>query len=196
MATIFRCNEVEMWDGYTIPKFTDKEEDIYKKFSQDTPHKSALEEYVNYSSKETKSCSKCGKLHRLCEYKGNTSGKHPFDRNGNRLRRPECSDCGRMANNGKEEAKKVAKTLGIPYKAPEGTCCALCGKPAGSQPLVFDHCHRTNTFRGYLHNSCNRSMGVLGDDVEGLLRALNFLNKSEKKKIIQDEMTGELKIEE
>ena len=54
---------------------------------------------------------------------------------------------------------------------------------------MFDHCHKTNTFRGYLHNSCNRSLGVLGDDNEGILRAFNYVNKYKKKLIIQNKDT-------
>lgn len=181
---------------HTMPTFTEKERKCYDKFSADAKYKSPEEEFLQFSSLHEKACSKCDKNLKLYLYKGNTSGKHAFDRNGYRLRRPECPDCGLLDSQGKNQAIKLAKSLGIPYKAPPGTCCALCGKPEGSQSLVFDHCHKTNTFRGYLHNSCNRSMGVLGDDVEGLMRALNFLNKSEKKKIVQNEITGELVIVE
>ena len=166
-------------------KFTENEYVLYTKYSHKSKFNSPEEEY-EYAIKNEKTCSKCGIMKKLIEYNGNTSGSDPFDKNGYRLRRPECKDCNKKANKGKSDAIKAAKTLGIPYKAPKGSTCALCGNLAKKgDTLVFDHCHKTNTFRGYLHNSCNRALGVLGDDVQGLINAINFLNISEKKKFIQ-----------
>jgi len=128
-------------------------------------------------------------------YGGNTSGCDAFDREGYRLRRPECRICTKKIARGKSEAAKVAKLTGIPYKAPEGTRCALCCKPAKrGDALVFDHDHVTNTFRGYLHNSCNRSLGVLGDDVESLLRAVNYLNRTENLNVVVTDKDRRLRI--
>ena len=174
------------------PKITENERNLYikqkSKAKFDTPEK----EY-EYAIKKEKKCSKCDLMKPLSEYSGNTSGCDGFDREGYRLRRPECKDCNKKANKGKSDAIKAAKILGIPYKAPEGSTCALCGNLAKKgDTLVFDHCHKTNTFRGYLHNSCNRALGVLGDDVQSLINAINFLNISEGKKFIQDKDTGKL----
>ena len=72
----------------------------------------------------------------------------------------------------------------IAYKAPEGTPCSICGKT--DRRMVFDHCHEKEVFRGYLCDPCNRSMGVLGDNIEGLLRCVNYLQVTEKKVIVQD----------
>jgi DNA repair exonuclease SbcCD ATPase subunit len=60
--------------------------------------------------------------------------------------------------------------------------------------LVFDHCHKMNKFRGYCCNSCNRSLGVLGDDVEGIINVLNYLLISDPMAIRQDE-SGKLHIQ-
>ena len=60
--------------------------------------------------------------------------------------------------------------------------------------MVFDHCHVNNIFRGYCCNSCNRSIGVLGDNVDGLLKVMNYLLKTEKSKIIQNEEGKLIKI--
>ncbi len=59
-----------------------------------------------------------------------------------------------------------------------GTPCDNCGK--NNQKLIFDHCHETNKFRGWLCYQCNTAIGNLGDNVEGLLKALNYLNKFTK----------------
>mgnify|MGYP001247840860 CR=1 FL=1 len=142
-----------------------------------------------------KKCSKCNKNKLLTCYRGNTSCSDGFDKRGLRLRRPECKDCGKIISQGKNEAKKLAKKLSIPYKAPQGSICAICGKPPKQgDELVFDHCHEKNIFRGYLHNSCNRSLGVLGDNIQEMIKVINFLNQYEKKNISQDKNTKELKI--
>lgn len=147
--------------------------------------------------KQKKKCSKCNEMKKLTEYSGNTSGCDGFDKDGFRLRRPECKNCNKKVMEGKNHAKVKAKELNIPYKALEGTKCALCDKlEKNGDRLVFDHCHKTNTFRGYLHNSCNRSLGTLGDDIHGLLKALNYLNKTQKKKFTQDKDTAELMIQD
>ena len=55
---------------------------------------------------------------------------------------------------------------------PEGYC-ECCNKP--SDKLVLDHCYKTNVFRGWLCTHCNMSIGLLGDNVEGLRRAIDYL---------------------
>ena len=167
--------------------FSNKERDNYKRQQDKCVFKTPEEEYM-WAQTQFKQCSKCFKEKKLTEYNGNTSGTDAFDRAGYRLRRPECGECTKSANKGKDIAKKLAKETGIAYKAPEGTVCSICNKlPTRGNGLVFDHCHEKNIFRGYACNACNRSMGVLGDNVDGLLRALNYLLKDEKCKIVQNE---------
>lgn len=180
-------------DVKTIPSsvlaitFTDKERDNYKRQQDKCVFKTPEEEY-SWAQTQFKKCSKCFTDKKLTEYNGNTSGTDAFDRSGYRLRRPECSECTKNANKGKEIARKLAKETGIAYKAPEGTVCGICNKPPSrGNGLVFDHCHEKNIFRGYACNACNRSVGVLGDNVDGLLRALNYLLKDENCKIVQNE---------
>ncbi len=170
-----------------VVSFSNKERDNYKRQQDKCVFKTPEEEYV-WAQTQFKQCSKCFTQKKLTEYNGNTSGTDAFDRSGYRLRRPECSECTKSANKGKDIAKKLAKETGIAYKAPEGTVCSICNKlPSRGNGLVFDHCHEKNIFRGYACNACNRSMGVLGDNVDGLLRALNYLLKDENCKIIQNE---------
>lgn len=177
-----------------IITFTANERELYSKQKDKSKFKTPEEEY-KYALQNEKECSKCRSIKDLTEYAGNTSGSDAFDKNGYRLRRPECKDCTKEADKGKKEAMKLAKELGIPYKAPEGTKCALCGKlPKKGDELVFDHCHKKKAFRGYLHNSCNRALGVLGDDVSGIINCINYLNKHEKKNITQNKNTGDLEI--
>lgn len=175
--------------------YSDKERKAYIKQKDKAKFDTPEEEYEKHSSIHTKECSKCSMTKKLSEYNTNTSGTDHFDKNGYRLLRPECSNCTKEANLGKQKAKKLAKQMGIPFEAPPFTNCGICHKPpTKGNKLVFDHCHTKNTFRGYLHNSCNRSIGVLGDDVERILSVLNYLNSSEKKQFVKDKTSGKLKI--
>ena len=57
---------------------------------------------------------------------------------------------------------------------PPGSPCECCGRSSPS--LMLDHDHLTGAFRGWLCRSCNSWLGFLGDDAEGLGRALMYLN--------------------
>ena len=193
METKSELNHV-IEDDYNEVSFTKKEMENYTRQKDKCKFPNALEEY-KWSSRQIKMCSKCNEEKKLCEFNGNTSGTDAFDKKGYRLRRPECSECTKSVGKGKKEAKKKAKELGIPYTAPIGTVCGVCGKsPSSGNGLVFDHCHENNIFRGYCCNSCNRSIGVLGDNIDGILRVLNYLKKTENFTIIQDENGDYVKI--
>jgi Recombination endonuclease VII len=149
---------------------------------------SSREEEDVWAATQTAECGKCGSVHPLSYYPGNTCGNDGFYKDGLRRRRLECETCRKKGSEGKAKAVALAKTLNIPYKAPEGTCCAKCKKPPKvGNGLVFDHCHTRDVFRGYLCDSCNRSIGVLGDNVQGLIETLNYLLKSEPTSIVQGE---------
>ena len=166
----------------------------YKHYSRDHPtriYSTPDEEYEKYACLHSKKCSKCNAVKQLHLFNGNTSGRDGFDKKGYRLRRPECSVCTKKAAHGKIIALNIAKKNGVSYKAPPGTACKICKTTKGT--LVFDHCHTKEIFRGYLCNPCNRSLGVLGDDVPGLLKCLNYLLEKDPKKICQDE-TGALRL--
>ena len=53
-------------------------------------------------------------------------------------------------------------------------CCEICGS---KDKLNYDHDHTTAKFRGVLCNTCNRGLGMLGDNKEGLRRAYEYLQK-------------------
>lgn len=172
---------------YINKTFTKKEIQNYIRQQHKSVFKNPIDEY-SWAKTQNKICSKCKKSKLLCNFSGNTSGTDAFDKSGYRLRRPECSDCGKIVSKGKNEAKKRANQLGISYIAPFGTRCGVCNKkPTSGNGLVFDHCHTKNVFRGYCCNSCNRSIGVLGDDVDGILKVLNYLLKTENYDIVKNE---------
>jgi hypothetical protein len=51
---------------------------------------------------------------------------------------------------------------------PRPEVCEVC-HTVGARGVVFDHCHETDTFRGWLCDNCNRALGLLNDDLERLL---------------------------
>ena len=44
----------------------------------------------------------------------------------------------------------------------------------------MDHCHKTEKFRGWLCKNCNMAIGKLGDDLDGVMNAVNYLKNYEK----------------
>ena len=55
--------------------------------------------------------------------------------------------------------------------------CVLCGRHTSevSRGLHVDHCHETGKVRGLLCLGCNAGLGMLGDNVEGLEKAIKYL---------------------
>lgn len=66
--------------------------------------------------------------------------------------------------------------------AAQGGGCALCGKKQSTEKLrlAVDHDHETGNVRGILCHHCNRAIGALGDSVDGIQRALDYLKRSER----------------
>ena len=56
----------------------------------------------------------------------------------------------------------------------QGGHCALCERTTN---LHIDHDHKSGTVRGILCIKHNHAFGVFGDNVEGLVRALAYLEK-------------------
>jgi hypothetical protein len=62
----------------------------------------------------------------------------------------------------------------------QGNKCACCGRsePGGRGGFAVDHDHATGLIRGLLCNSCNLGIGHLGDSVEGVLNAYNYMRRA------------------
>ncbi len=54
--------------------------------------------------------------------------------------------------------------------------CGSCGQPSVKR-LGVDHDHESHVVRGLLCNNCNLGIGMLGDNIEGLERALAYLRR-------------------
>ena len=115
-----------------------------------------------------KKCSKCEKELPLTEdyYNKNQS----TSTGGDKYFRPECKDCTAKGNKGRSGAKRKAGNPKVPIL---GTPCDVCKRT--NRKLVFDHDHKTLEHRGWLCDNCNRSIGILGDDVESLQKVVEYL---------------------
>ena len=62
----------------------------------------------------------------------------------------------------------------------QGGGCAICAKPIENirRRMNIDHDHETNKVRGILCTGCNTGIGHLGDNKEGLQRALYYLENT------------------
>lgn len=69
----------------------------------------------------------------------------------------------------KERNTKLHREREAQYPKPD--VCDCCHKKA--KRLVWDHCHWTNKFRGWLCDRCNQTCGLIDDDVS-LARALDM----------------------
>lgn len=57
-----------------------------------------------------------------------------------------------------------------------GNACDLCRREFPSRYAThIDHCHETGVVRGLLCFTCNKALGMLGDNAAGLERALAYL---------------------
>ena len=128
-----------------------------------------------------RTCSKCGAIKPLNE--NYFSKNQSTNTGGNKYFRPECKVCSKSESKGKNIAvKRFMESKGLKtkeeYKQSRpllGTACDNCGRT--DKRLVFDHCHTTYAHRGWLCDNCNRSIGMLGDTIYGLERALKYLKK-------------------
>lgn len=116
--------------------------------------------------------------HKICVYCKvskpiNLFPKHKSRNDGHDSRCRQCK---------KDREKLVARIK--KFAPPMPSVCDCCGKPPISGNgrrkvgLSCDHDPITDTFRGWLCGDCNVSIGLLGDNVEGLQRAIDYLTNN------------------
>ncbi len=116
------------------------------------------------SLKAFKECSVCGIDKSVIFFSKDNGSKDGLDN--------RCSRCQRN--------EKLLRRYGITlveYEAlllAQADRCACCRNLA-EKTLCVDHDHLTGKIRGLLCDGCNRSLGSLGDSVEGVEKALAYL---------------------
>jgi hypothetical protein len=102
----------------------------------------------------------------------------------------KCAACKEHPQHGSaygQAARKYNLTyeeLDVLYAITHCDCCGTELKSGGGPGISsknqrqIDHCHATGTIRGVLCWNCNVGIGKLGDSIEGVKRALNYLEKT------------------
>ena len=58
----------------------------------------------------------------------------------------------------------------------QNNCCAICGRPFAAVGAVhIDHDHHSGRTRGLLCSRCNNGIGMLGESVDALQKAIDYL---------------------
>jgi hypothetical protein len=120
-------------------------------------------------SEDGKFCNKCNQLLPLTAFSAHSGANYL---------RPECRSCN-------QELTRVRTELRQKHGMPsEGYCCPICkGDEEGVKgkgntrngSWVLDHCHDTDSFRGWLCHKCNRALGGFNDDISLLQNAIEYL---------------------
>lgn len=95
------------------------------------------------------------------------------DREGQKRRRERDPEGQRR----RQEAFRLRREHRLETEAgrPRALVCELCDEEAKT---VFDHCHATGVFRGWLCDRCNRTLGQVKDSPELLRKLANYLEKN------------------
>lgn len=81
-------------------------------------------------------------------------------------------------------ARNYKITLDQAQELMDSTNCHCCGKEIlDKRSTYIDHRHETNKIRGILCMSCNSGIGFLGDNLEGVLKAVNYLTNNNQLKL-------------
>ena len=140
---------------------------------------------------ELKECKSCRELKPLDSFGNPPSRRHT---NGHPYCKPCMNSYARKwrANNKVKAQEKDRRTnfkrrYGITVEdytqmlEQQGGACAVCGTDTlGTRTKHFsvDHCHDTSKVRGLLCDKCNRGLGMLGDTLEAVLKAADYLRRN------------------
>ena len=93
----------------------------------------------------------------------------------------------RTCNSCRSGHKKIIRKLKEENPYPdEDYCCPICSRDVeelsrhGKSKMstwVLDHCHDTNTFRGWVCSHCNRGLGGFQDDLTIARKAVKYLKR-------------------
>ena len=108
----------------------------------------------------TKKCLYCKKEKMLYEYPKHSLYKDNLD--------TRCKECVKKQSKLRAQLHKTAP--------PKPNVCQCCGEV----PLKWclDHDHKNDTFRGWICDRCNTGIGKLGDNLDGLMRAVQYLSEN------------------
>ena len=109
-----------------------------------------------------KCCVECGKM--LDSATGYVNSKS--QRTGKLYLNSACRPCHN------HRGRVVTRLKQKHAQPPAGTPCECCGRVS---KLFLDHTHGSDEFRGWICRECNSGIGLMGDSVEGVRKALTYL---------------------
>lgn len=111
---------------------------------------------------------------KICSYCGERKNRKSFPKHSMYKDKLDsrCKKCVKKHSKIRSELHKIA-----PSK-PE--FCECCGKVP--YKWCLDHDHTDDSFRGWLCGRCNEGLGKLGDNLEGVVNAFNYLMKVKYRK--------------
>tara|TARA_R110002153_G_scaffold245912_2_gene401483 strand:- start:766 stop:1221 length:456 start_codon:yes stop_codon:yes gene_type:complete len=136
------------------------------------------------TNQELKTCTKCNQRLPLNCFSIIGASKRI---DGTSRLRNKCSTCYKAAVKQKDALLKITPKPGSNYE------CPICLNKKGNFYLAtedssrlkdnsswcLDHDHKTGKFRGWLCNKCNSALGLLGDNINYIQRALKYLEDCE-----------------
>lgn len=163
----------ERREGITVgqpPKYLGYEDDLYR--------------VINLTNETTKA----GGLIYICECKL-CGGEHlrTSHQLGRKSRARECPEYKAPNWSGYDREDAIMRrTYGISMQEFDelvdfqGGKCAICFKILDTlnRRANIDHCHDTGVVRGVLCSGCNTGIGQLGDNIDGVKRALYYLENT------------------
>lgn len=133
-----------------------------------------------HGEKLTKFCRLCKKTKPIGMMRKRKDNKDGYD-----SRCKECVKAYSKAYHKTDDARHnlLVKRYGITLKHYNDMCeqqdnkCGICNNEDKEKAefLCVDHCHNTNKVRGLLCTRCNRALGQLGDDLESILKVVEYL---------------------
>ncbi len=135
-----------------------------------------LKERFSGETENTKRCSRCKEIKSLDSF--------TFSKIGRKGRYALCRVCTKQSYDiNKHREWQLKKKYGISlddyaqmFQDQNGRC-AICGTlDTGSTGVFFiDHNHQTGKIRALLCHSCNTGLGYFKENIENLLKAVNYL---------------------
>ena len=113
-----------------------------------------------------KICTYCGKRKNYKSFPKHSMYKDNLD--------SRCRNCVKKHSKIRNQLHKEAP--------PKPEVCECCGKIP--HKWCLDHDHSNDSFRGWVCEPCNTGLGKLGDSLDGVIKAVNYLimsrNRNEK----------------
>jgi len=128
---------------------------------------------IKFAGKATdmRECKECHEILPVTAY--TRKGISTMRSDGAHFLRQVCRQCVTLIHRESRLAQKNAP--------PKPEHCDCCHKKV---KLVGDHIHGSTIFRGWPCKDCNTGIGLLGDNIEGILQGVVYLEK-DKNKIIE-----------